>query len=413
MKMKKYLLLFALIIYAIGLNAKTSGKCGPSVGWDYNTYSCVLTIGGIGQMYAYHGYSNGSDAPWNDYDRKIKEVIIKNGVEYIGNYSFWDCSNLTKVTIANSVNNIGYDVFGKCYKLKDVYCHAETVPLTQLNAFYAVNLQNVTLHVPNSSIGLYRNSNPWSAFGSIAGLYGEEYKLTYILDNNEYISYELWEDQIITPEPAPQKDGYTFSGWSEIPDTMPAHDVVVTGSFIVNKYNLTYITDNETYKTIEVEYGATITPEVSPTKEGYTFNGWSEIPETMPAEDVTVTGTFTVNKYNLVYMVDGVEYKSIDMEYAQIIIPETEPQKENYVFSGWSEIPETMPAHDVYIYASFTKVGDVNNDGVVDIVDVANLISHLAGHTPDGFNLEAANVNNDEAVDSADVDELVKLILNK
>ena len=60
-----------------------------------------------------------------------------------------------------------------------------------------------------------------------------------------------------------------------------------------------------------------------------------------------------------------------------------------------------------------TLLGDVNNDGVVDIVDVANLISHLAGHTPDGFNLEAANVNNDEAVDSADVEELVKLILNK
>ena len=60
-----------------------------------------------------------------------------------------------------------------------------------------------------------------------------------------------------------------------------------------------------------------------------------------------------------------------------------------------------------------TLLGDVNNDGVVDIVDVANLISHLAGHTPDGFILEAANVKHDEAVDSADVDELVKLILNK
>ena len=50
---------------------------------------------------------------------------------------------------------------------------------------------------------------------------------------------------------------------------------------------------------------------------------------------------------------------------------------------------------------------------MVDIVDVANLISHLAGHAPDGFNLKAANVNNDEAVDSADVEELIKLILNK
>ena len=30
------------------------------------------------------------------------------------------------------------------------------------------------------------------------------------------------------------KKGYTFSGWSEIPETMPAHDVTVTGSFEID-----------------------------------------------------------------------------------------------------------------------------------------------------------------------------------
>ena len=68
---------------------------------------------------------------------------------------------------------------------------------------------------------------------------------------------------------------------------------------------MTYTVDGEEYKTYEVEYGATITPEAAPTKEGYTFSGWSEVPKTMPAKDVTVTGTFTVNKYKLTYMVDG------------------------------------------------------------------------------------------------------------
>lgn len=61
----------------------------------------------------------------------------------------------------------------------------------------------------------------------------------------------------------------------------------------VKMYTLTYMVDGETYKTYEVEYGASITPEDEPTKEGYTFSGWSEIPETMPAKDVTVTGSFT------------------------------------------------------------------------------------------------------------------------
>lgn len=58
-------------------------------------------------------------------------------------------------------------------------------------------------------------------------------------------------------------------------------------------YKLTYLLDGEVYKEYQFEEGATITPEPAPTKEGYTFSGWSEVPSTMPAHDVTVTGTFT------------------------------------------------------------------------------------------------------------------------
>ena len=65
------------------------------------------------------------------------------------------------------------------------------------------------------------------------------------------------------------------------------------GTFTINSYTLTYNVDGEVYKTYTVEYGAAIIPEPEPIKEGYTFSGWSEIPGTMPAHNVTVTGTFT------------------------------------------------------------------------------------------------------------------------
>ena len=51
--------------------------------------------------------------------------------------------------------------------------------------------------------------------------------------------------------------------------------------------------DGEVYKQIDVTYGTAITPEEAPEKEGYIFMGWSEIPATMPAHDVEVTGEFT------------------------------------------------------------------------------------------------------------------------
>ena len=203
-----------------------------------------------------------------------------------------------------------------------------------------------------------------------------KYKLTYEVDGEVYKTFDVEYGTTITPEAAPTKEGYTFSGWSDIPATMPAHDVTVTGTFSVNKYKLTYIVDGEVYKTYDVEYGATITPEEEPTKEGYTFSGWNEIPATMPAHDVTVTGSFSINKYKLTYEVDGEVYKTFDVEYGATITPETEPTKEGYTFSGWSEIPETMPAHDVTVTGTFTQetgieqiMSDENGKAMIYTID--------------------------------------------
>ena len=133
-----------------------------------------------------------------------------------------------------------------------------------------------------------------------------------------------------------------------------ASEYTITVKEPVVSYKLTYMVDGKEYKSYDVDYGSTITPETAPTKEGYTFSGWSEIPATMPGKDVTVTGTFSVNSYKLTYMVDGKEYKSYDVEYGSAITPESEPKKEGYIFSGWSEIPKTMPADDVVVTGTFT-----------------------------------------------------------
>lgn len=129
------------------------------------------------------------------------------------------------------------------------------------------------------------------------------------------------------------------------------------------KYKLTYMVDNVVYKTYDVEYTSTITPEAFPTKEGYTFSGWNGLPATMPSKDMTVIGSFTINKYKMTYMVDGVVYMTSEVEYGTSITPESEPTKEGYSFSGWSEIPATMPAKNVTITGSFTLI-----DAIEDVV---------------------------------------------
>ena len=212
--------------------------------------------------------------------------------------------------------------------------------------------QKTFLHVVENSIELYKASNPWKDFKEIVKIM-PEHNLIYMVDDKVYKTYSIEEGTTIIDEPSPIKEGYTFSGWSEIPKTMPAHDVTVTGSFTINKYKLIYMVDDTEYKSYDIEFGATITPEAEPTKEGYTFSGWSEIPETMPARDITVTGSFTGNQYTITYIIDNEVYTTQREDYGSTIIPPTAPEREGYDFA-WGDYPETMPAYDITIYGTYT-----------------------------------------------------------
>ena len=299
----------------------------------------------------------------NYFGNQVKEYIIGDSVWNIGNYAFYNCSELASITIGKNIKSIGKKAFGLCSNLTDFYSFSKIVPYTYNDTF--THIENTTLHVPATSLISYQNEPFWNIFKDVVKIVMPKHKLTYIIDDFEYKSYEIEEEEVIIPEPAPTKKGYTFSGWSEIPEMMPDHDVTITGTFTINKYKLIYEVDSVKYKTYEIKFGSTIIPEAEPTKEGYTFSGWNEIPEEMPAHDVIVTGSFIVNKYKLTYIVDGTEYKTYEIEYGATIIPETEPTKEGYTFFEWSEIPETMPAHDVIVTGSFI----VNKYKLTYIVD--------------------------------------------
>jgi len=116
----------------------------------------------------------------------------------------------------------------------------------------------------------------------------DSYTLTYMVDGEEYRRFTVKYRESITPLEAPEKEGYTFSGWDGLPRSMPAKDVVVKGSFTINSYTITYVLDGEIYTTETLEYGAKVIPPVISGLEDYTI--WEDVPETMPAKDITIYG---------------------------------------------------------------------------------------------------------------------------
>ena len=191
-----------------------------------------------------------------------------------------------------------------------------------------------------------------------------------MIDGQVYKTYTVEYGAAITPEPAPTKEGYTFSGWSEIPATMPTHNVTITGSFIPNNYTLTYKVDGNVFKTYTVTYGSAITPEPAPTKEGYTFSGWSDIPQTMPAHDVIVTGSFILKMAESIALDnESLLFNSIDAQ--QLIVTLTPSDLINNTIS-WS--------------STDTEVATVDGAGLV--TPVGNGEAYIIACTTDGTELK-------------------------
>ena len=176
---------------------------------------------------------------------------------------------------------------------------------------------------------------------------------------------------------------------------MPSHDVIIKGSFIANKYKLTYKVDEEEYKSVEVEYGATITPEVEPTKEGYIFSGWNGIPETMPASDVTITGSFA--KDSNLFEEEGAGFEKQE--------DETLAFTEQKNVESSIEIPETVTHEGVeYRVTAIAEGAFKDNVNLKELSIPESIVSigddALAGCT----NLEKINLYSDKpiSIDQAD-----------
>ena len=162
----------------------------------------------------------------------------------------------------------------------------------------------------------------------------------------------------ITAPADPTREGYTFIGWDKaIPATMPAENVTVTAQWEINRYTVTFDTaGGSEIAPITQDYGTAIAAPADPTREGYTFIGWDrEIPANMPAENVTLTAQWEINRYTVTFDTNGgSEIAPITQDYGTAITAPADPTREGYTFIGWDKaIPATMPAENVTVTAQW------------------------------------------------------------
>ncbi|MCR4632566.1 MAG: InlB B-repeat-containing protein [Erysipelotrichaceae bacterium] len=160
----------------------------------------------------------------------------------------------------------------------------------------------------------------------------------------------------------PAAEGYSFLGWDKEDFTMPAHDVTVTGSFAINSYKVNYEYENapENAPALpemkEYEYRSDVKVAEAAQLEGYTFSGWDKEDFTMPAEDVVIKGSYEINRYSVRFLNDDGSLLELDEEVAYGTMASYDgstPVKKSdgiytYTFAGWSEELKEVKEDQVY-----------------------------------------------------------------
>ena len=181
-----------------------------------------------------------------------------------------------------------------------------------------------------------------------------KYTLTFKIDEEVIFSESVDCGSVIEAPEAPEKEGYSFTGWGVVPATMPASDLELTGTYEINYYNLVFKVGDEVVLSAQVPYGTEIVaPEVAE-KEGYSFSGWGEVPSTMPAKDLEISGSYEVNSYKITFIIDGEVISETTLAYGDTVVEPTVPEKEGYSFAGWEALPATMPARDVEVVGAYS-----------------------------------------------------------
>lgn len=168
------------------------------------------------------------------------------------------------------------------------------------------------------------------------------------MDGADTLSLKYYQTgDLIDPVVVTDREGFTFDGWSpEVPLAMADADIVTYAQWVRNSYPFYLVSTEDTLVAKYIGYGDSLTLPAVADRIGYTFVMEDSIPAVMPADTVTLHGSWRVNQYSFV-LKDG-EKVLVDTIIAyNSALKFTDPTREGALFEGWDPaIPATMPAGD-------------------------------------------------------------------
>ena len=167
--------------------------------------------------------------------------------------------------------------------------------------------------------------------------------------DSETVTYEYQYGEL----PTLTRIGYTFDGWytsqtggekvTASTKVQITADQTLCAHWSINSYTITFVYGNGSPdSTITQAYGTAITRPEKPTRTGYTFTGWNKgIPDTMPAENLTITALWQISSYTVTFdprdgKLNGNSTMIVTYGGSYGDMPTATPPSETLAFRGWN-----------------------------------------------------------------------------
>ena len=339
---------------------------------EYNQPDSTLVLDSSTYPQSSHNYANNSNVTYSfDYpgasSLKLKfssSCQFQNGYDYL--YIYDGSGALIGQYTGTTLRNQEITVPGDSFSLL-LTSNASTT-------YYGFSFTSITAYIPGKNKVNEPHKTGYTFIGwdkeFPATMPAEDVTITALWSINEHtITFDSNGGSDVEPitqnygteivKPAdPTRTGFTFAGWdTAIPETMPDEDLTLTAQWTRNTYKITYLDDDgSVLGELEYDYDSEIYTTWDAYKTGYTFTGWdAEIPEKMPAENLTFTASWSINSYTLTFVFgNGQENLEITQNYNTQITAPDNPARTGYTFTGWNEtVPELMPAYDMTITAQW------------------------------------------------------------
>ncbi len=131
------------------------GFTPDGLGWHFDAKTLTLTVNGKGKMADNDNVGYNGVGPYGFIYGFVENLVIDDGVTYIGSYSFYGMDNLKTITFAESVKTIGKSAFGMCQGLERVVINSGVETIGAWAFRDCFNLKTVKLLAPVKTVGEY------------------------------------------------------------------------------------------------------------------------------------------------------------------------------------------------------------------------------------------------------------------